>query len=148
MTVKRNLRLSLIIGIWFLALGGWGLHLFIHPPAKETSNLIPFIAGLISVILVPLLFSFKRTLPYAYVLNGMLAIVGTITMLKYKLFPDILILWAKFLLGKVLFDLEMMKNEDTLHRKGRFWRYPNMGWWWVHTVVMSAAFLVGYYFWQ
>jgi hypothetical protein len=52
------------------------------------------------------------------------------------------------MLGKVLFDLEMFKAADAQHRQGRFWRYPNMGWWYVHAAAMSAAFLVGYYLWQ
>lgn len=147
MTQKTSLRISLLTALWFLALGGWGLHWYIHPPAKETSNLIPFYAGLISVIFIPLLFSFKKTVPYAYVLNGMLAIIGTITMAKYKLLPDIAILWGKFLLGKALFDLELLKSDEAQHRRGRFWRYPNLGWWYVHAASLTGAFLLGYYYW-
>jgi len=82
MTQKNNLRITLLVSLWFLALGGWGLHWFLHPPAQEAINLIPFFAGLLSVIAVPLLFSFQGTVPYAYVINGMLAIIGTITMAK------------------------------------------------------------------
>jgi hypothetical protein len=148
MTQKTNLRITLLAGLWFLAFGGLGLHLAIHPPAQETSNLIPFIAGLAAVILIPLLFSFKQTIAYAYVLNGMLAIIGTITMAKFKLAPDIAILWGKFLLGKALFELELLKNDEAPHRQGRFWRYPNMGYWYVHVVGLTGAFLLGYYYWQ
>ncbi len=147
MTQKTQIRTSLLVALWFLALGGWGLHLFIHPPFQETTHLIPFIAGLISAIAVPLLFMFKRTLAFGYVLNGMLASIGTITMAKYKLVPDIVILWAKFLVGKALFDLELMQDADAPHRQGRFWRYPNMGWWWLHGAGMTLAFLAGYYLW-
>jgi hypothetical protein len=147
MTQKTNLRITLLAALWFLALGGWGLHWFIHPPAKEITNLIPFYAGLLSVIIVPLLFSFKTTVPYGYVLNGMLAIIGTITMAKYKLIPDIVILWGKFLLGKALFDLQLFKSDEALHRQGRFWRYPNLGWWYVHTAGLTVVFLLGYYYW-
>lgn len=147
MTQKQTLRITLIAAIGFLGLGGWGLHLFIHPPAKEAQNWIPFVAGLLSVILIPLLFSFRKTVAYAYVLNGMLAIVGTITMAKYKLLPDIVMLFAKFLLGKALFDLELLRDGGAPHRQGRFWRYPNLGWWYAHLVLMTGAFLLGYYFW-
>jgi hypothetical protein len=147
MTQKGNLRVSLIAGIWLLALGGFYLHLTIHPPGSDTEDLIPFIAGLLSAILIPLMFCFKRTVPYAYVLNGMLAIIGTITMAKSRVFPDIAILWGKFLVGKAIFELELLKNDEQPHRQGRFWRYPNMGWWYVHAGVMTAAFLAGYYLW-
>jgi hypothetical protein len=68
-------------------------------------------------------------------------------MMKYKLIPDIVILWGKFLVGKALFDLELFKNDEAPHRQGRFWRYPNMGWWYVHAAGLTAAFLLGYYFW-
>lgn len=147
MTRKQNLRVVLIAALWLLALGGWGLHLFFHPPGEERENWLPFIAGLASLILVPLLFSFKRTLAYAYVLNGMLAIIGTIVMAKSKLLPDIAVLWAKFLVGKAVFDLEQIKDEQTPRSRGRFWRYPNMGWWWTHLAAMTAVFMLGYTLW-
>ena len=41
MKKKDNLRLVLILVIFFLALGGWLLHLRIHPFAKDAENYIP-----------------------------------------------------------------------------------------------------------
>jgi len=118
MTQKKYLKLVLICGLVFLSLGGWLLHLRIHTPAVEnTQNFIPLFSGLIGIIVLPLMFYFNRTLSYAYVLNGMIAIIGTITMTHFSwrnlsgeltisaiflntLFADIAVLWGKFRLAK------------------------------------------------
>ena len=41
MKKKDYLRLVLILAIFFLALGGWLLHLRIHPIAKDVEHYIP-----------------------------------------------------------------------------------------------------------
>ena len=85
MRQKQKLRLLLVAGLFFVSLGGWLLHGRIHPPSKLAVNYIPFIAGLISIVAVPTMFLFKRTVAYAYVLNGLLVILGTITMIHFSL---------------------------------------------------------------
>ncbi|MEJ2725671.1 MAG: hypothetical protein P8175_13705 [Deltaproteobacteria bacterium] len=67
MMQKQKLRLLLILGLVFVSLGGWVLHGRIHPPSELPLNYIPFIAGLIGMILVPILFLFRKTVAYAYV---------------------------------------------------------------------------------
>jgi hypothetical protein len=62
------------------------------------------------------------------------------------LFPYIIILWTKFLMGKALFDLDRMSSTEMPH-KGRFFRYPNMGWWWVHLVTLSIVYGMGHWLW-
>lgn len=42
-------------------------------------------------------------------------------------FADISILWAKFAIGKVLFDIKHLKSDQDMAAKGLFFRYPNMG---------------------
>jgi hypothetical protein len=164
MKQKAKLRVVLLVGMWFLALGGFLLHLRVHAPGEEARNLVPFLSGLLSLLAVPLLFTFRRTVAYGYVINGMLAIIGTVTMAAFSwnrglenitagtlflntLFPDIAILWAKFALGLGLFELEQLKSEDQPGRSGRFWRYPNMGWWGVHAAALSTAFTAGFWLW-
>lgn len=90
MTARAYVRSTLIAALVVLALGGLMLHVRIHPVAKNFSNIVPVIAGILSVIVVPLLFSFKRTLACGYVLNGFLAIIGTIVMAHFALahWPD------------------------------------------------------------
>jgi hypothetical protein len=117
MTQKQKLRLLLVVGLAFASFGGWLLHGRIHPPSKLALNYIPFIAGLISFTALPIMFLFRKTVAYAYVINGMLVIIGTITMTHYSIahppehitftsvigrtmLPDIAILFVNFMLGR------------------------------------------------
>ena len=166
MKKKEYLRLTLIMAIFFLALGGWLLHLRIHPIAKDAGNYIPAVAGFISVIIIPLLFIFRATTPFAYLLNGMTVIIGTITMAHFSiknppqlwtlqtillgtLLADIVMLWGKFAIGKAIFEMEITINhpEDTV-RSGRFFRFPNMGFWLAHVVTLTVVYIIGNYFWK
>ncbi|MGA2525708.1 MAG: hypothetical protein ABSF79_03710 [Smithellaceae bacterium] len=166
MKKKDNLRRILILAIFFLALGGWLLHLRIHPFAKDAENYIPLVAGFISVVIIPVLFIFRSTISFAYLLNGMTVIIGTIAMAHFSiknppevwtlqtilmgtLLADIVLLWGKFAVGKALFELELTVNEpDAPMRSGRFFRFPNMGFWFVHVVTLTTVYIIGYYFWK
>jgi hypothetical protein len=166
MKKKDYLRLLLILAIFFLALGGWLLHLRIHPVAKDAEHYIPAVAGFISVIIIPFLFIFRSTTPFAYLLNGMTVIIGTITMAHFSIknppqlwtlqtillgtcLPDIFMLWGKFAIGKALFEMEITINhpEETV-RSGRFFRFPNMGFWFAHVVTLTAVYIIGYLLWK
>ncbi|MEK6645687.1 MAG: hypothetical protein AABY84_03310 [Candidatus Firestonebacteria bacterium] len=160
MTQKQNVRIVLISGLFFISLGGWFLHLRIHPPFEESQHLIPFISGIISVLAIPVLFFYTKTTQYAYVINGMLVIIGTITMAHFSLLnlpevitpsnlilkttlPDIILLFGKFAFGKAIFELDIMNTSSELKRKDRFFRYPNMGWWLLHLIAISIVYIVG-----
>jgi hypothetical protein len=162
MLQKQKLRLSLVAGLFLISLGGWILHLRIHPLFKLAANYVPFIAGLIGITVLPAMFLVRKTLAYAYVVNGMLVIIGVITMTHFSLvhppesigfstivsktlLPDIAILLTNFILGKTLFELEMLKAEETPARHGRPFRYPNMGWWFVHLFSLSAVYALGHF---
>lgn len=165
MTRKEKIKVILVAGLFFLALGGWLLHLRIHPLINDEENLIPYILGIVSVFCLPFLFWFKPTLTLAYVVNGFTAIIGTITMAHFSIrhfqgsitlenlilnttFADIVILWGKFALGKALFELEFLKSDADKAAKGRFLRYPNMGWWWVHLFALTIVYTLGNIFWK
>ena len=165
MVQKHKVRLLLVAGLFFISLGGWLLHMRIHPLHKLPANWVPFFAGLISVTAIPVMFLFRKTLAYAYVINGMLVMIGTITMAHFSfahppdqirfqtlvmgtMFPDILVLFTNFMLGKTLFELEMLKTEETTGRQGRFFRYPNMGWWLVHLFALSVVYVLGHSLWK
>lgn len=163
MKKKEYLRLTLILAIFFIALGGWLLHLQIHPPANKAAYYIPAVCGFISVIIIPLLFIFRSTTPLAYLLNGMTVIIGTITMAHFSIqnFPqvinletillgtllaDIVLLWAKFTVGKAIFEMEVVINHpDDPVRSGKFFRFPNMGFWLAHIVSLTVVYVAGYY---
>jgi len=166
MKKKDNVRLTLILALFSLALGGWLFHLQYHEPAKDAENYIPTIAGLISVFITPVLFIFRSTISFAYLINGITTIIGTIAMVHFSiknppdvwtlktillgtLLADILILWGKFAVGKALFELELaMRQPDAPMRKGRFFRFPNMGFWYVHVVTLTVVYLLGAYLWK
>ena len=165
MTKKNSIKATLIAGLFFLALGGWLLHLRIHSPAKDADNYIPFVTGLVSVFFLPVLFWFKRTAALAYILNGFSVIIGTITMAQFSIvhfqgtvspsnilinttLADTAILWGKFALGFALFKLEFLKTETDPAPKGRFFRYPNMGWWWAHLAGLSIIYTLGNILWK
>src|SRR3989338_7153438 len=82
---KKMIKKTLVAGLFFMALGGWLLHLRIHPPVKDADFLIPYISGIVSVFCLPLLFWFRRTAALAYVINGFLVITGTITMEHFSI---------------------------------------------------------------
>lgn len=166
MKKKDSLQRTLLLAIFFLALGGWLLHLRIHPLAKDAENIIPAAACFISAIIIPVLFMFRSTISFAYLLNGMTVIIGTITMTHFSIenpppvwtlqtllfgtcLPDIFLLWGKFAVGKALFDMEStIQRPDESVRGGRFFRFPNMGFWYVHVVTLTTVYLIGRYFWK
>jgi hypothetical protein len=165
MTRRIYVKSMLMTALITLPLGGLLLHLRIHSVADNPSNVIPVIAGILSVLVVPLLFACKKTVQYGYVLNGMLAIIGTIVMAHFSLahwpapstavsiitktlLADILILWTIFLVGKALFELETFGYDPDKPKKGVIYRYPNMGWWFVHLIGTSLVYTLGHYLWR
>lgn len=128
---NRNL---LIFSLFLLALGGLFLHYRIHPfiitdktdPFIKTfsfTKFLAFILPFIDVVLVTILFLSKKTVAYAYLLNGLIVIYGSILMMHFSLaemlakdipssdflikstFPDIAINWADFFIGKAVYDI-------------------------------------------
>ncbi|MGP8152859.1 MAG: hypothetical protein ACLQBQ_01775 [Smithella sp.] len=166
MKKKDYLRVTLLLAIFFLAFGGWLLHLRIHKLDADPENFIPAVAGFISVIIIPVLFMFRSTISFAYLLNGMTVIIGTITMAHFSienrppvwtlqtilfgtLLADIILLWGKFAVGKALFDMEtVVQHPDEPVRSGRFFRFPNIGFWYAHVVTLTTVYLIGKYFWK
>jgi hypothetical protein len=165
MTIRTYVKSILLIALVTLSLGGFLLHLRIHPLPQGSSNAIPFMAGVLSLAAVPLLFSFKRTIEYGYILNGFLVIVGTIGMAHFSLLhwpapatpaqiilkttiADILILWTKFFIGKSLFELEFFGYDPNRAKKGKTYRYPHLGWWMVHAVSIGLVYFLGNVVWR
>ena len=165
MSIRAYVKTILLIALITLSIGGFLLHFRIHPISKNSSNLVPFISGILSILVIPLLFSFKKTIAYGYVLNGFLVIIGTIGMTHFSMvhrpdsltigsilmkttFCDILILWSKFFIGKVLFELEFFGYDDNRTKKGNTFRYPNLGWWIVHLAGVSLVYALGNLIWR
>jgi hypothetical protein len=129
---KRTLLLTLFL----LALAGLLLHYRIHnfmvhdrihPEVVhfDGTKFLSFIFPLADVFLVTFLFMRRDTAAYAYLLNGLIVIYGTVFMAHFSIaeitaksvpmgdwilkstLPDITIAWADFLAGKALYDLYM-----------------------------------------
>lgn len=165
MSTRTYIKSLLLVSLITLAIGGFFLHLRIHPFTEHAYGIVPFISGLLSILLVPCLFSFRKTLDYGYILNGLLVIIGTITMAHFAVahwpqpvsfealllnttLADILILWAKFFVGKALFDLELYGYDPNRTKAGVSWRYPNLGWWMIHVAAIAAVYWLGNLLWR
>ncbi|MBA4386448.1 MAG: hypothetical protein C0404_00615 [Verrucomicrobia bacterium] len=165
MTTRTYVKTLLIVALVVSAMGGFLLHFRVHSPLEHSFGIVPYVAGILSVLLVPILLSFRRTLDYGYILNGMLVIVGTVTMTHFAIdhwptpfsiggllfkttLADILILGTKFFVGKAIFDLELHGYDPNRPKEGIWWRYPNLGWWWIHFAAISVVYGLGYFFWR
>ena len=165
MTVKTSIRLILLGALVTLALAGFLVHPRIHLIAKNPSFIVPFVAGILNIAVIPALFWFKKTLAYGYVLNGFLCIIGTVTMghfaiarwhaptsppdiLLKSMLIDILIVWGKFFVGKALFELETFGYDPNRPKAGITCRYPNMGWWLIHLAAVSFVYYLGNRLWS
>ncbi len=165
MTYRASLKMLLIFALIVMAAGGFLLHLRIHPYSVNHSNLVAILSGILSIVVVPLLFSFKRSVSFGYVLNGMLVIIGTVAMAHFSLahfpetlsieslftktlFADILILWGNFFVGKALFDFETHGLDLDKYRIGVLHRYPNSGWWAIHLILIACVYWAGHILWR
>jgi hypothetical protein len=152
--MKKHIKIMLILALFFVSLGGGWLHFAYHPAAKTGFGWVPLIAGILSVLVITPLFAIKRTIRWAYLLNGFTVIAGTITMAHFSLqvapiWADILILWGKFAIGRALFCLEIYPPDANPKVKG--WgliRFPNMGFWYVHLALWGVVYLLGNLIWR
>ena len=131
--MKKN---TLLIALFLFALSGLMLHYRIHSfiiadklnPGNFVFDNTRFLATLfpfLDVVLVTALFMSRKTAVYAYLLNGLIVIYGTIFMAHFSIsemiaksaplqsmflkstLPDIGIAWGDFFVGKALYDLYM-----------------------------------------
>lgn len=161
-TYNRTVLLGALIA---LALGGFLIHWRIHHISQNSSFIVPFAAGVLSIIIVPALYCFKKTISYGYVLNGFLCIIGTVTMGHYaiatwsapnsppdiilkSMIIDIMVVWAKFFVGHALFVLETFGFDENRKKAGITYRYPNLGFWLIHLVGVGVVYFSGNYFWR
>jgi hypothetical protein len=165
MTIRTYTKAILLAALVTLSLGGFLLHVRIHLVSQNSANLIPLISGVLSILVIPLLFSFKKTVEYGYVLNGILVIIGTIGMAHFSIvhwpapatagsiifktmLADIVMLWSKLFIGKALFDLEFFGYDQGKTKKGTTYRYPNLGWWLVHLAAIILVYFLGNQLWR
>ncbi len=123
-----RIRHMLLAAMFLLALGALVIHYGIHSPINgdgklNFTNAMASLFPLIDLILVTWLFSRKSTAAWGYLINGLIVIYGTVFMThcgwakvyspetplwRYILTPtspDIVIAWADFFMGAVLYKL-------------------------------------------
>lgn len=76
---KREIR-GPIAALVLLSLGGFLLHVRIHPPAQSVFNWLPAVVTGFNVLVLPFLFSSARTVAWAYLFNALTVVVGTVAM--------------------------------------------------------------------
>jgi len=153
--VKKYVKHLLIFVLFLLALGGAIMHYGYHPVAKHFYGWVPLISAIISVVIIPLFFMFRKTIHWAYILNGFTVIIGVITMVHFSIVKSpmiavTLILIAKLYIGRAIFCIEIFNLENEAF-KPKFWqyfRYPHMGFWYVHLILLSVVYFLGNILWR
>ncbi len=145
-----------IFALFFVSLGGWLLHIRIHPFAGNPPNFVPFIVGLLSVFVIPILFNYKKTYLIGYLLNGFSVVVGTAVMATFSLsglpdpltFSDVMLkttLAVTFILLSKLFIGQMILHHYHPTGLGRMFT----AWWWTrHFVYVAIVFSIGHLLWR
>lgn len=165
--MDKPLRKNLIFALIAISLGGLLLHLRIHPPivdgALEWEHLIPAFIGTLSVVIVPCLFMRQDTADLAYLLTGISVIFGAVTMshlsiatweggvslLKIMLkttLADSLILFAKFFIGKTLFESYFPERVKLNCQFPQTFRFLFDGWWLIHFFAIALVYSLGVIF--
>ena len=153
--MKNYVKNTLIFALFLLACGGGMMHYNYHSISKHAYGWVPLVSAVFSVFLIPLLFMFRKTIHWAYVLNGFTVIIGVITMTHFSLvkapiIPDILLVLAKLYVGRAIFCLEMFKMENEPFKPTilQYIRYPHMGFWYVHLILLSLIYFLGNLLWR
>ena len=56
--------------------------------------------------------------------------------------------FIEFFVGKALFDLEFFGYDATRPKKGVTYRYPHLGWWLIHFVLVALVYYLGNRLWR
>lgn len=74
-----------VFGLFCMALGGFLLHYRIHPPSRDSFNLIAFLFPLFNAIILPFMFLHRKTMPWAYIINATSVVVGVVVMTWFSI---------------------------------------------------------------
>ena len=106
--IKREIRAPILV-LFFLSLGGLLLHIRIHPPDHSVFNWTPVVFGVLGTAVLPWLFNYRRTMPWAYLLNLAAVVVGTVTMAWHTATHwEGAVTWQAVLLRSTLADIVIL----------------------------------------
>jgi hypothetical protein len=159
--IRKELRLP-ICAIFLLSLGGWLLHVRIHAVSFDAANpsnpalFVPFLVGILSVVIVPFLLNFRGTFVVGYLINGMSVVVGTLTMGAFSLAKLSSPVTLKGLVvGTLLADILLLLPKLFLGQIVLYHYHPNgMGrlftpfWWTKHFIYLGVIFTLGHFLWR
>ncbi|EKD83816.1 MAG: hypothetical protein ACD_39C00434G0003 [uncultured bacterium] len=74
-----------VFGLFCMALGGFLLHYRVHPPSRDSFNLIAVLFTLFNTLILPVMFFYRKTVPWAYIINATSVVVGVITMTWFSI---------------------------------------------------------------
>ena len=153
--MKNYVKTILVLALFFIGLGGGLLHYRVHSIFKHGYAWVPFISAMFSVVILPVMFLFKKTFNWAYILNGFTVIIEVITMVHFSIekspiLPDIFMLIAKLYVGRAIFCVEVMhmENEPFKPTLLQFIRYPHMGFFYLHFILLSLVYFLGNLLWR
>ena len=158
---KKEIR-GAILAIMLISLGGWLLHARIHAVSFDPGNpanpafFVPFVFGILNIIVAPFMLNFKKTVIVGYLLNGMGVVIGTLTMAAMSLshppspltfpaiflgtmLPSIITLFPKLFLG------QMVLLHFYPHGLGRMFTPL---WWTKHFFYLGIVFTLGHFIWR
>jgi hypothetical protein len=81
----RRAILPPIFGLWCMACGGLLLHTRIHPVSKDAFNWYAHGFLIFNTFILPWMFLFRRTMPWAYIINATSVVVGVATMTWFSI---------------------------------------------------------------
>ena len=152
MFFKKELKKP-ILALLFLSLGGWFLHFRIHPISVSPSHFVPFFYGLVSILIVPVMLNYKKTVIIGYVVNGFSVIVGTVLMahLSFSDFPQPITL-PNILFQTTLADIFILLPKLFIGQMILLYYYPNgLGrlfttrWWIKHFCYFAIVYSIGHF---
>ncbi|MDD3147544.1 MAG: hypothetical protein PHD82_09595 [Candidatus Riflebacteria bacterium] len=74
-----------VFGLFCMALGSFFLHYRIHPPSKDAFNLIGVLFPLFNATILPFMFFYRKTVPWAYIINLSSVVVGVFVMTWFSI---------------------------------------------------------------
>ncbi len=74
-----------VFGLFCMALGGFFLHYRIHPPSRDAMNLIGVLFPLFNATILPCMFFYRKTVPWAYIINFTSVVVGVFVMTWFSI---------------------------------------------------------------
>lgn len=118
-----------IFGLWCMSCGGLLLHARIHPVSKDAFNWFAHSFLLFNTFILPWMFLFRRTMPWAYIINATSVVVGVVTMTWFSIvnWSDPLTINALLLKSTLADSLILLAKLPLAHSILIVWRRHDNG---------------------